>query len=334
MKKLFTLLTATAMSLTAMATDYTDQLSITLNGGDPTTSTATVTVTKEEGSNDQYTIVLNDFSFSGMKIGDVTMTGVVGYQTDLTGDWTVFSKTEQDAAITNGGLIASALGGKVHVTINDSSCMKSDKLYLSISLPVSVMGNTFDVAATFGTNPVTKTSYTDNLVVTVMGQTLEPQQNTIDVEKLLNGNHTLTLKNFSLTSVMDVGTIELTNVESIDDNGTIKLQANDTVMIQNGDDNTKTWGLAGQSVPVKLEGTMTTDKLAAKMTITYAMSADFSMDIIVVFGNYESAISLPTTTGKTTTAIYDLSGRKLNAAKSGVNIMRKADGTSVKVLKK
>lgn len=334
MKKIFTFFAATAMSLTVMATDYTDQLSISLNGGDPTTSTATVTVTKQEGSNDEYTIVLNSFSFSGMQIGDVTMTNVTGYQTDLTGDWTVFNKTVQDATITNGGLIASALGGKVNVTINEGSCMKSDKLYLSISLSVAVLGNTFDVAATFGTNPVTETSYTDNLVVTVMGQTLEPQQNTIYVTKQLNGNHTLTLKNFSLTGVMDVGTIELTDVESTDNNGTVTLQADKTVTIQNGDDDTKTWGLAGQSVPVKLEGTMTTEKLAAKMTITYAMSADLSMDIIVVFGDYATAISQPTATDKTSTTIYDLSGRKLNAAQRGINIMRRTDGTSVKVIRK
>lgn len=44
--------------------------------------------------------------------------------------------------------------------------------------------------------------------------------------------------------------------------------------------------------------------------------------------------SVTTTTDSSVEAIYDLSGRKLNEMQKGINIVRKADGTTVKVLKK
>lgn len=333
MKKIFTFLAAMAMTLTAMATDYTDQLSISLNGGDPTTTSTTVSVTAQEGSEQLYTIVLKNFSFSGITIGDVTMADVKGLDID-TGGWTVFEETTKEATITNGSTIANLLGGKVTVTIKSGSCMNGEKLYLDLTLPVSLMGNTINVDATFGTNPVTSKDYTDKLVVTVMGQSLEPQEATINVAKDLSGMYTLTLKNFEITGMMAVGTIELTGVEGTEKDGVVTLTTDQTVTIQNGDDASKTWAMAGQSVKVKLNGTMTDEKLNATLVITYAMSESYSMDINVTFGDNTSSISTPVATNNATTAIYDAAGRKLNGMTRGLNIMRKADGTSVKVMKK
>lgn len=334
MKKILTFFAAMAMTLTAMATDYTDQLSISLNGGDPTTTTTTVSVTQQEGSDGLYTIVLKDFTFSGLKIGDVTVSDVKGDAVDVVGGWTLFQETTKEATITNGSTIATLLGGKINVTIKGGSCMNGSKLYLVLTLPVSLYGSTINVDAVFGTNPVSSKDYTDKLVVTVMGQSMEPQNATITVTKNLDTSYTLTLKNFSLTGVMDVGTIVIYNVEGTENNGVVTLTADQTVTIQNGDDTSKTWALAGQNVQVKLNGTMTDEKLNANMVITYTLSADYSMDINVTFGDGSASISAPTTTNNATTAIYDAAGRKLNGMTRGLNIIRKADGTSVKVMKK
>ena len=85
MKKIYTFMAAAVMALTANAKDYVDQLAITLNGSEPITSEATISVNALEGENPTYTIVLNDFSFSGLPIGDVTITNVSGTTTSPAG---------------------------------------------------------------------------------------------------------------------------------------------------------------------------------------------------------------------------------------------------------
>lgn len=182
------------------------------------------------------------------------------------------------------------------------------------------------------------TDYTGQLTVTVMGQSMNPQETTITVTEQQDGTYTLLLKNFELTGMMSVGTIELTGVKGEENNGATTLTADQTVTIQSGDDASKQWALAGQSVPVKLNGTMTNKNLEADMTITYALSALFSMDISVSFTGTAASSSIKVapkvTTNNAATTIYDASGRKLNGMTRGLNIVRKADGTSVKVMKK
>lgn len=153
MKKIFTLMAAAVMAMTAGAKDYIDQLAITLNGSAPMTSEATITVNPEEGADGTYTIVLNKFSFQGLLIGDVTITGVKGTTTSAAGGYTFFNEVvDQEAAITNGDKIATLLGNKVNVSIKPGSWMNADKMHLVINLPVKIamLGQDFDVVAVFG----------------------------------------------------------------------------------------------------------------------------------------------------------------------------------------
>ena len=153
MKKIFTLMAAAVMAMTAGAEDYTDKLAITLNGSAPMTSEATISVTPEEGADGTYTIVLNKFSFQGLLIGDVTITGVKGTTTSAAGGYTFFDEVvDQEAAITNGDMIATMLGNKVNVSVKPCSWMNADKMHLVINLPVKIamLGQDFDVVAVFG----------------------------------------------------------------------------------------------------------------------------------------------------------------------------------------
>lgn len=153
MKKIYTFMAAAVMALTANAKDYVDQLAITLNGSEPITSEATISVNAVEGENPTYTIVLNDFSFSGLPIGDVTITNVSGTTTSSAGGYTFFNEVKnQEAAITNGSSIAMLLGGKVNVSILPGGWMNDKELHLVINLPVVIpaMGQDLDVVAMFG----------------------------------------------------------------------------------------------------------------------------------------------------------------------------------------
>lgn len=82
MKQLFTLMLAMVMStMTAMATDYTDNLIITVDGGKPTTvNDVKITVTQQE--NEKYSFSLKNFSFAGMKVGDIELNDIEGQEKD------------------------------------------------------------------------------------------------------------------------------------------------------------------------------------------------------------------------------------------------------------
>ena len=152
MKKIITLSALALMALTANAKDYTDQLAITLNGQAQAPSEAVISV--EKGSDNLYDIVLKQFSFQGLLIGDVTIEDV---NSDDAGDgYTYFKPVTKEAAITNGSAIAEMLGGKVTVTVKDGSKVGAgqygkDKLYMIINLPVALPYGAFNVDAVFGT---------------------------------------------------------------------------------------------------------------------------------------------------------------------------------------
>lgn len=152
MKKIFTLITVMLVAMSAMAqdpksTDYHDQLVITIEGNTMPAGQAVITIS-EEKKEGKYTIKLNQFSFNGMLIGDVTMNGVQG--DDDSEGFTNYSAENKTATITNGipDFIA-ALGGQVEVTVKEGSRSKDGKLYAMITLVVHGVGN---VDAVFGDN--------------------------------------------------------------------------------------------------------------------------------------------------------------------------------------
>lgn len=152
MKKIFTLITVMLVAMSAMAqdlksTDYYDQLVITINGETMPAEQAVITIT-EEAEEGKYTVKLNQFSFMGLLIGDVTMTGVQG--DDDSEGFTNYATT-QTATITNGEAegIMGMLGGKIDVTVKDGSRSKGGKFYAMITLVVPGVGN---VDAVFGDN--------------------------------------------------------------------------------------------------------------------------------------------------------------------------------------
>lgn len=152
MKKIFTLITVMLVAMSAMAQDlkstyYHDQLVITIEGNTMPAGQAVITIS-EEKKEGKYTIKLNQFSFNGMLIGDVTMNGVQG--DDDSEGFTNYSAENKTATITNGipDFIA-ALGGQVEVTVKEGSRSKDGKLYAMITLVVPGVGN---VDAVFGDN--------------------------------------------------------------------------------------------------------------------------------------------------------------------------------------
>lgn len=337
MKKFFTLMAAAVMALAANATEFTGDMSVSLDGGTPLVTPDTKIIVEEvENSDGLYNITLKDFSYSVLSLGDLKIENVKG--NDDTDGFTWFEETKTSLSV-NIGIPITA-----DVTLNEGSVMNGENLYLNLS--ISAVG--MNITAIFGDNEFTQPQlfskeFTDDLTVTVdmqgQGGTMPTQKATIAVNEQEDGKYTLSLKNFELTGVMSVGTIEMKDVEATEEDGAIKLSTKQTVTIQAGDDPDITWALEGVPVDVDMTATMTDDKLTADINIIYDMMGGtvpgYEMYIKVAFGYIPSGINSPAATvDNGVEAIYDLSGRKLNEMQKGINIIRKADGTTVKVLKK
>ena len=79
MKRLFTLAALAVSALSAMATDYTDVLEVSVNGV-PSTQTATISVNKNANGN--YDLALKNFMLvagtESLPVGNIEMTNVSG----------------------------------------------------------------------------------------------------------------------------------------------------------------------------------------------------------------------------------------------------------------
>ena len=337
MKKLFTLFAAAVMALAANAAEFTGDMSVALGGGEPLVTPDTKIIVEEvENSDGLYNITLKDFSYSVLSLGDLKIENVKG--DDDTDGFTWFEETKASLSVNIGMPI------QADVTLKEGSVMKGENLYLDLSINAVGM----EITAVFGDNSFAPAQlfskeFTDDLTVTVdmqgTGGTMPAQKATISVKEQEDGKYTLSLKNFELAGVMSVGTVEMKDVEGTEEDGNIVMSTKQTVTIQAGDDPDVTWALEGIPVDVDMTATMTDDKLIADLNIDYDMSGrgdpDYIMHIKVAFGYIPSGISGVTTTPDNgEEAIYDLSGRRLNEMQKGINIVRKADGTTVKVLKK
>lgn len=86
MKKLFTLFAAAFVSLTAMATDYTGKITVTINDN-PVTQDATITIEKNEPLNEDeevtYTLNIKNFKLADesttIDVGNIIVENLKGY---------------------------------------------------------------------------------------------------------------------------------------------------------------------------------------------------------------------------------------------------------------
>lgn len=177
--------------------------------------------------------------------------------------------------------------------------------------------------------------YNDKLVLDISlgGSTSDPveQQSTISVDGVENsdGLYNITLNDFSFEE-MSLGDIKIVNVKgNSDTDGFVTFEKNEqTVKVT-------IFGKEQDANVILNEGSkMKGDKLYLNLDIT----AMVVVKVHAVFGDNNFTTTgidkVTTTTDNGVESIYDLNGRKLNEMQKGINIVRKADGTTVKVLKK
>jgi hypothetical protein len=194
--------------------------------------------------------------------------------------------------------------------------MTAEKLYCAIDITMEGLGV---INVVFGTDEfapkkevVETTNYTDDLVVTVEGESLEAQETTIIVEKCSDGTYNLALNNFILGGMIPVGNIVVDGIVANDENGISTFSVNKNIIITAGEGGTdEDWiGTQLGEIPVSLTGKMTAEKLYCAIDITME-----GLGVInVVFGSEDAVTGINGIAVENgAKVIYDITGRKINA---------------------
>lgn len=144
MKKLFTLFLVIAVSaISAMAEDYTDNLSITVLGQ---TTNQEATITAEEQTNGKYKFALNNFAFGDEQVGDIVIEDVDA--TEKKDGIVTLTIDKKTVKVTNPGPLGKTInnGGGVELTMNAKISKAAKKMYAVLDMTAIII----QVNATFG----------------------------------------------------------------------------------------------------------------------------------------------------------------------------------------
>lgn len=147
MKKLFTLFLVIAVSaISAMAEDYTDNLSITVGGK---TTNQEVTITAEEQTNGKYKFALNNFAFGDEQVGDIVIEDVDAIEKDGIVTLTIDKKTVK---VTNPGKLGKTINffGGVELTMKAKISKAAKKMYAVLDMTATLPFKPVTIKATFG----------------------------------------------------------------------------------------------------------------------------------------------------------------------------------------
>lgn len=144
-----------------------------------------------------YQFVLQQFSFSGLVIGDVTITkGLNAEEKDGT---IVLTTDNVEAPVTNSDM-AAMLGGKVLITMK--ATIKEGKMVAELSnIHVNLLGTEMNVTAKFessssttGINSVSTASAQTSRIYDLSGRELPAMQKGLNIVKMANGETVMIIK--------------------------------------------------------------------------------------------------------------------------------------------
>lgn len=178
-------------------------------------------------------------------------------------------------------------------------------------------------------NAQTKEQFTDDLAISLNGAPQEPVKGTtVELEHLTDGTSTFMLKNFIFGS-FEVGDVIVEGIKGVknddattyDFDGIAKLPSNTTLA-----------DILGHQIPLTLHSVVEGGKLYAEISLLVDMGEKLKVDC--VFGKKSETAINGVVAGKTApVAVFNATGARQNGLQKGLNIVRTADGKTVKVLK-
>ena len=311
MKKVLLTLFMAITTIVAMAQTktYTDNLIVTIDG--ESTDPQKTIIIVEHNTDGTYKLALNNFVLGGeIQVGNIVLDGI----TVTESNGIKCFQTKQDILITAGegeeeDWLGPALGA---IPVSLTGMINAEELYCTIDIDMSeTLGQIINVV--FGKN-FTAVEYTDNLIVTIDGESTEPQETTIIVEQNANGTYKLALNNFVLGDMIQVGNIVLDGITVTESNGIKNFTVNQNIFITAGDGGSEEEEWLGPQlgeVPVNLIGKMDAEMLYC--TIDIDMSELLGQIINVVFGEEGKVTSINSINVENSAkVIYDITGRKIN----------------------
>lgn len=310
MKKIFTLITMAVMAMTAMAEDYKGALNISLAGSESLEQEGTISVTETDG---KYTLLLADFSFGKIPVGDIKIEGMENQSTE---DGVVTLAYEGTVTL---AIMPMPLPLSLEATID-----KNNQLSAHISITNVPAVQTVEV------DFVPPVLYKGNLAISLPGEDPVPMPAEITLLEV-NDVYTLTLKDFSFGPTLNFGDIEMAGIENTStEEGVVALKYEGMITLDGP------LGAMFKDMPISLDATIDkADVLNATILIKVPGVGDVSATFTSTESTGISSVETETEGSDEVVAIYDLQGRKVtNTNKKGIYILRKADGTTTKVYKK
>lgn len=179
-------------------------------------------------------------------------------------------------------------------------------------------------------NAQTKEQFTDDLAISLNGAPQEPVKGTtVELEHQADGTTTFMLKNFTF-GMFEVGDVIVEGIKGVkngdattyDFDGTAKLPSNTTLA-----------EALGHQIPLTLHSVVEGGKLYAEILLSVPMGEE-TLKVDCVFGKKSETAINGVVAGKTApVAVFNATGARQNGLQKGLNIVRTADGKTVKVLK-
>ena len=268
------------------STDYSGFLTVTVNGNSADSQITTIRLIKNTDAS--YSFALDNFILGAgedaMPIGNILLKNLT-----VSEDGNSFT-ANQTIQITEGNKegVTSWLGpqlGDVPVVL--SATKNGDNMTADIDIDMtSTIGQVIKVSFT----PVLETKFTNPLLVTINGNSADPQITTIRLIKNTDASYSFALDNFILGAgedAMPIGNILLKNLTVSEDGNS--FTANQTIQITEGNKEGVTSWLGPQlgDVPVVLSATKNGDNMTADIdidmtsTIGQIIKVSFAPELVI-----------------------------------------------------
>lgn len=177
-------------------------------------------------------------------------------------------------------------------------------------------------------NAQTTEKFTDKLAISLNDVPQDPVDATVELEHKADGTSTFMLKNFTF-GIFEVGDVIVDGIKGVkngdattyDFEGTAKLPSDKAVA-----------EALGHQIPLTLHSVVEGGKLYAEIALLVDMGEKLKVDC--VFGKKSETAINGVVAGKTApVAVFNATGARQNGLQKGLNIVRTADGKTVKVLK-
>ena len=178
-------------------------------------------------------------------------------------------------------------------------------------------------------NAQTTEKFTDKLAISLNDVPQDPVDATVELEHKADGTSTFMLKNFTF-GILEVGDVIVEGIKGVkngdattyDFDGIAKLPSDKAVA-----------EALGHQVPLKLHSVVEGGKLYAEISLSVTMGEE-ALKVDCVFGKKSETAINGVVAGKTApVAVFNATGARQNGLQKGLNIVRTADGKTVKVLK-